>query len=73
MRETDGSDSTSGNRLATGADEQGYIGIDRAKEIALEHAGLNGQDVAFTKAKMDRDDGIDVCEIEFISGSMEHQ
>lgn len=43
----------------------GYIGEARAKEIALHHAGLKASEVFFKKAKLDREDGMMVYEIEF--------
>ena len=50
-----------------------FIGVDSAKQKALSHAGLNGSDVRFTKVKLDKDDGISVYEIEFISGKYEYE
>ena len=50
-----------------------YIGIEKAKSIALKNAGLSASSVKFTKAKMDRDDGRVVYEIEFFSGSKEYE
>ena len=50
-----------------------FIGVDSAKQKALSHAGLNSADVRFTKVKLDRDDGISVYEIEFISGNYEYE
>lgn len=47
-----------------------YIGIEKAKSIALTHAGVS--DVTYTKAKMDRDDGQVVYEIEFRKDGMEY-
>ncbi|MBQ8297193.1 MAG: PepSY domain-containing protein [Ruminococcus sp.] len=49
-----------------------YIGIDRAKEIAVEHAGLNAADVQFFKAKLENDDGRSEYEIEFYHGDTEY-
>ena len=45
------------------------ITVDRAKEIALEKAGLTESDVTFTKAKQKKDNGIQIYEIEFRAGS----
>ena len=49
-----------------------YIGVDRAKEIALNHAQMNESDVQFAKAKLENDDGGAEYEIEFYSGSTEY-
>lgn len=50
-----------------------YIGVDRAKNIALEHGGVSAANAVFTKAKLDSDDGIRTYEIEFISGNTEYE
>ena len=50
-----------------------YIGVDKAKTIALKDAGLSASSVTFTKAKLDRDDGVAVYEIEFYSGNTEYE
>lgn len=50
-----------------------YIGMDRAKTIALEHAGLTAAQAAFTHASMDRDDGRTVYELEFRQGRTEYE
>lgn len=49
-----------------------YIGVDRAKEIALNHAQLSESDVQFAKAKLENDDGEVEYEIEFYSGRTEY-
>lgn len=48
------------------------IGIDKAKEAALAHAGFKASDVNFTKTKLDYDDGQQVYEIEFVKGNTEY-
>ena len=48
------------------------ISVDRAKEIALNHASLKASDVRFVKAKLDKDDGIYEYEISFIKGIYEY-
>lgn len=53
-------------------DESGYIGADKAKELALQNAGVDASSATFTKAKLDREDGIYVYDIEFISGDIEY-
>ena len=50
-----------------------YIGVDKAKSIALKDAGVSASSVTFTKAKLDRDDGVTVYEIEFYSGDTEYE
>lgn len=50
-----------------------YIGVDRAKEIALSHANLNEADVMFKKAKLENDDGSVEYEIEFYVGRTEYE
>lgn len=50
-----------------------YIGMDRAKSIALEHAGLTSAQVSFTHTRMDRDHGTMVYEIEFRQGRVEYE
>ena len=42
------------------------IGMNQAKQIALDHAGLSFSDVQFVKTRADRDDGRLVYEIEFV-------
>ena len=49
-----------------------YIGVARAKEIALNHAHLNESDVQFVKAKLENDDSGMAYEIEFYSGRTEY-
>lgn len=46
--------------------------MDKAKEIALNHAGLSASDVTFVKAELDYEDGVRVYEIEFWSGRTEY-
>lgn len=50
-----------------------YIGVDRAKEIALSNAGLSAKNVVFTKAKYERDDGVSQYEIEFETSTTEYE
>ena len=58
----------------TPADESSsYIGVDRAKSIALNHAGLSESNVNFSKAKLEKDDGKRVYEIEFHVGNTEYE
>ena len=51
---------------------RGFIGVDRAKSIALGHAGVSASSVSFSKVKLDDDDGRGVDEIEFYVGNTEY-
>jgi len=46
---------------------------DAAKEIALQRAGMTADQVRFTKAHLDKDDGRLEWEIEFVAGGMEYE
>ncbi len=64
-----GGSSGASSTIAPQADE---ITLDRAKEIALERAGLDADEVTFTKARLDIDDGVREYDIEFYKGSTEY-
>ena len=49
----------------------GDIGADRAKSIALSHAGVSAGDAVFLFAELDYDDGRRVYDVEFYAGSRE--
>ncbi len=50
------------------------IGVERAKEIALSKAALSAGEVVFSKAKLERDDGRQVYDIEFyVAGEAEYE
>ena len=49
------------------------ITLEKAKEIALRHLGLNGSNVHFTKTKQEYDDGTTKYEIEFLVDGVEHE
>lgn len=51
---------------------KGTIGAQKAKETALSHANLSGQQVTFTKANIDYDDGVAVYEVEFYHNGTEY-
>ena len=57
---------------STGGSTEGLIGESRAKEIALQHAGLSSNQVTFILAKLDWDDGRRVYDVEFYSGNKEY-
>lgn len=53
--------------------ENNYIGVEKAKQIAVNHAGVGMSEVRFSKAKLDREDGVMMYEIEFYKGNMEYE
>lgn len=59
---------------AFAAPSENLISKERAKEIALDHAGYLESEVRFVKAKLDRDDGRYEYEIEFrADGNLEYE
>ena len=49
---------TTGDRvLATDPNAASYIAVEKAKEIALAHAGVQPADAVFVQARLDREDG----------------
>lgn len=52
---------------------QGYIDINAAKRAALSDAGADASQVIFTKARLDREDGVMVYELEFCTSTHEHE
>ena len=58
----------SGSFTASAA--KNYIGVERAKAIALRDAGVSG--VTFVKAKLDSDDGVRVYDVEFYKDNVEY-
>ena len=49
-----------------------YISVDRAKQIALNNAGVKESNAVFLRANLDWDDGRMQYEVEFYSGSTEY-
>ncbi|MGF7142242.1 putative membrane protein YkoI [Anaerotaenia torta] len=49
------------------------IGITKAKEKVLSHAGYKASQVTFTKSKLDKEDGVSVYEIEFYIDGTEYE
>ena len=62
-----------GYRIPSSTSSSGYIGVERAKEIALQHAGLSSSGVNFVKAEFDHDDGRAEYEIEFHHNFREYE
>lgn len=50
-----------------------YISMDRAKQIAFEHAGVNGANARFDDQEFDMDDGVPSYELEFDVGENEYE
>ena len=50
-----------------------YIGVDQAKSIAAEHAKIAENEIVFSKAKLENDDGRTVYEIEFYYEKIEYE
>ena len=59
---------STGNTAGTGA----YIGEAKAKEIALDHAGLSASQVNFVRSTLEYDDGRAVYDVDFWSGNKEY-
>ncbi|MBQ7562710.1 MAG: PepSY domain-containing protein [Lachnospiraceae bacterium] len=54
--------------------ESGSVSIEQAKTIALTDAGFSADKVVFSKAKLDREDGVQVYEVEFYTADgMEYE
>ena len=69
-----GGQSTGTNSGATNTNTNtgSYIGEAKAKEIALNHAGVKAADAIFVKAGLDWDDGRTEYEVEFYAGNTEY-
>ena len=60
----------SGNGNGYGA---ASLDLEQAKLVCLTHAGCTADQVTFSKAKLDEDDGLAVYEIEFYCSGSEHE
>lgn len=49
------------------------ISLDQAKSIALKEAGLSEKDGKWKKEELDREDGRQVYDLEFVSGEREYE
>ena len=70
--DSDGRASSEDSSASSAADNK-YISVDRAKQIALQDAGLEEEEVIFTAAKFEDDDGRKEYDIEFYCGSLEYE
>lgn len=66
------SNSSSSSNASPNASSGGYIGLEKARQIALKKAGVSANDVRWEDREFDLDDGIPVYELEFSAGSMEY-
>ena len=64
--------SNSNNTNINATANYNYIGVEMAREIALEHAGLNNSDVKFNKVDLDINHSVDIYEVEFYYNNMEY-
>ncbi len=60
------------SQTALNESNKNYIGVDKAKSIALENAGKIDSEVSFSKAKLDKDHGKTIYEIEFYADRVEY-
>ena len=58
--------------LPSGGQSSGDIGAEKAKTIALNHAGVSASDAVFVRAHLDYENGRRVYDVEFYSGSREY-
>lgn len=54
-------------------DETGYIGKEKAKEIALKKAGLKADEVKYIEVEFDKENGVFVYEVEFKKDGKEYK
>lgn len=50
-----------------------YISVDKAKKTALKQAGLAEDEVTFSKAKLEKDDGMVLYDVEFYTADFEYE
>jgi len=53
--------------------QSSYISKDKARQIALQHAGISADSVVYEKTELDRDDGRVVYVIEFYKNHIEYE
>ncbi len=63
---------SSSSQQSSNTSAAGPIDEAKAKEIALNHAGLSEADVTFVRVKMDYDDGRSEYDVEFYQGNSEY-
>ena len=60
------------NKAQSNTNNTAGISGDKAKEIALKHAGLTSSQVSFKRTELDYDDGIQKYEVEFYYNNKEY-
>lgn len=58
---------------STSSSDSQYIGKARAKQIALDKAGVSASKADFRYVKLDSDDGVKVYEVKFYAGDFEYE
>ncbi len=59
--------------MFTAGSAMAQISLEQAKQIVLQHAGVNANEAGFIQIKQDMDDGINEYEIEFWKGNTEYE
>lgn len=70
---TEQSAASSSSSAASASNQSAGIGVEDAKNAALQHAGLQAGDVTFVKEKLDYDDGIAEYEIQFVTSTTKYE
>ncbi|MCD8025549.1 MAG: PepSY domain-containing protein [Clostridiales bacterium] len=70
--QTDDASGASEASSAESASSDGYIGIEEAEKIALEHAGVDEADTIYLNSHLEYEDGAAVYDVEFYDGSKEY-
>jgi uncharacterized membrane protein YkoI len=60
-------------KTAAGTTSTSTIGLEKAKSIALDHAGKSATAVTFTETETDKDNGRTIYEIEFSAGQTKYE
>ena len=68
----DNSESNAQGNAQENVNNTGDISLDKAKEIALAHAGLTSDQVNFKRTELEFDNGVKKYEVEFYYNNMEY-
>ena len=66
------SNSSQGGNTQSSGQTADQITLEKAKEIALNHAGVKSGDVVGFRSELDRDDGVSIYELTFRAGGYEY-